>query len=136
MNWPTSVLLGLWLALAKASAAAESLPVSGYFGDRSGVYRNANPPVRWSEETNVLWKVAVPNLGNGGPVAGKEIKLTWSTVNATKVRIEPGIGEVPTQGEHALQLDQPATYTLTAEGPVGPAIRKVTINVKPAPAKQ
>ncbi len=71
---------------------------------------------------------------NGGPVAGKEIKLTWSTVNATKVRIEPGIGDVPPKGEHALRLDQPATYTFTAEGPGGPSVRTITIQPKPATA--
>jgi hypothetical protein len=48
------------------TSAAES--VCGYFGDRSGVYRDANPPTRWAEDTNVLWKTPVPNLGSAAPV--------------------------------------------------------------------
>lgn len=66
----------------------------------------------------------------GGPQAGKEVRLSWQAVNATKVRIEPSIGEVPVKGEHKLTLDQPATYTFTAEGPGGPTVRKVTIRFR------
>jgi hypothetical protein len=70
----------------------------------------------------------------GGPQAGKEVRLTWKALNATRVRIEPGVGDVPGQGEHKFILDQPLTFTFTADGPGGPSVRKVT--VKPPAPKQ
>jgi outer membrane protein assembly factor BamB len=43
----------------------------------TGVAPAANPPVRWSEDTNVLWKVALPGLGHSTPVVwGDRIFLT------------------------------------------------------------
>jgi hypothetical protein len=71
-----------------------------------------------------------PFLWAGGPQTGKEVTLSWQALNATKVRIEPGIGEVPAVGEHKFTLEQPVTFTFTAEGPGGPSVRKVIVKVK------
>jgi outer membrane protein assembly factor BamB len=66
----------------------------------------------------------------GATERGKDITLSWSTINATKVRIEPGIGQVAPSGEHKVRLDQTTTYTFTAEGPGGPTVRKITVTLK------
>jgi hypothetical protein len=63
----------------------------------------------------------------GGPKRGEEIRLEWQALNATKVTIEPGIGPVPVTGEHKLTLNEPAVFTLTAEGPGGPSVRKISV---------
>ena len=34
----------------------------------SGVSRSANPPLEWSEKTNIRWKVEIPGRGSGSPV--------------------------------------------------------------------
>jgi outer membrane protein assembly factor BamB len=67
----------------------------------------------------------------GVPERGKDVKLVWSTVNATKVRIDPGFGEVEKEGEKVFKLQQTQEYTLTAEGPGGPSVRKVTVAIVP-----
>ena len=36
--------------------------------DASGVSRSANPPLQWSEKTNVRWKVEIPGRGSASPV--------------------------------------------------------------------
>jgi outer membrane protein assembly factor BamB len=63
----------------------------------------------------------------GGPKPDKDVTLDWRALNATQVRIEPGIGEVPVVGTRALRLTADTTYTFTAEGPGGPTIRKITV---------
>src|SRR6516225_7454521 len=43
----------------------------------TGVGPNANPPVNWSENKNIRWKVAVPGKGHSTPVIwGDRIFLT------------------------------------------------------------
>jgi outer membrane protein assembly factor BamB len=69
-----------------------------------------------------------PMPWHGGPKRGAEIRLEWQALNATKVTIEPGIGEVPVTGEHKLTLNEPAVFTLTAEGPGGPSVRTVKVS--------
>ena len=44
---------------------------------RTGVAPQANPPVEWSENRNVRWKVKLPGLGHSSPVVwGDSIFLT------------------------------------------------------------
>jgi len=69
------------------------------------------------------------------PEQGQDIKLRWNTVNATKVSIEPGLGEVEKEGERTIQFQHSAEYTFTAEGPGGPSVRKVAIQIKAGSGK-
>lgn len=54
-----------------------------------GIAIYAQPPVNWSETTNIIWKVAVPGMGRSSPVLlGDKIWLTTSTPrNVEKRRI-------------------------------------------------
>src|SRR5262245_55735694 len=36
--------------------------------EANGVARHANPPVEWSEQKNVRWKVEIPGRGSASPV--------------------------------------------------------------------
>ncbi len=36
--------------------------------DRNGIAPQQNPPLKWSEEENIVWKVAVPGRGHGSPI--------------------------------------------------------------------
>ncbi|MBI4474011.1 MAG: OmpA family protein, partial [Acidobacteria bacterium] len=66
---------------------------------------------------------------------GESITLTWSSSNAGTVRIEPGIGEVPTSGNRQASPTSSVTYTATATGPGGNAsdVARITVNVPPPP---
>jgi hypothetical protein len=78
-----------------------------------------------------------PFAWEGGAKPDKDVTLDWDALNATKVRIEPGIGEVPAKGTHVSRLTADTTYTFTAEGPGGPSIRTIAVTFpkpKPPPA--
>ena len=61
--------LVLLLLLASAANADDWTQFRGPRGD--GVVREANPPERWGEESNVIWKVALPGRGWSQPVTAK-----------------------------------------------------------------
>ena len=71
-----------------------------------------------------------PYPWQGGPKRGEDITLEWDTLNATKVTIEPGIGEVEIQGKRQIRTDTTVSYTFTAEGAGGPTVRKIVVTVK------
>jgi hypothetical protein len=58
--------------------------------------------------------------------------LTWATTNATSVVIAPGLGAQPLSGSVMVQPSTTTTYTLTASGPGGTAVRPVTVVVDSA----
>lgn len=68
--WPTALavaLLGGTPALATTDAASAHWPA--WRGPhRTGVAPDANPPVEWSEESNVRWKVDLPGTGTATPI--------------------------------------------------------------------
>jgi hypothetical protein len=62
---------------------------------------------------------------------GQTATLSWGTLNADTVSIEPGIGTVADSGTRSVQPDATTTYTLTATGFDGNAVtRSVTIEVE------
>jgi serine/threonine protein phosphatase PrpC len=63
--------------------------------------------------------------------SGQPIQLEWKAQNADKVRIEPGIGEVPTTGSRTVTPTGSISYVVTATGPGGTASAKVDIVVEP-----
>ena len=50
----------------------------------NGVAPHGNPPVEWSETTNVKWKAAVPGLGNATPVIWDDKIFILTAVQAEK----------------------------------------------------
>jgi formylglycine-generating enzyme required for sulfatase activity len=61
---------------------------------------------------------------------GEETTLTWSVSGATKVTIEPEIGNVKSEGEEVLSPDKTTTYTLTATNEVGSIDKTVKVIVE------
>ena len=52
-------------------------PALGWRNDGTGRTRYVHPPVRWSRDLNVLWKIALPGPGHSSPVAvGNKVLLT------------------------------------------------------------
>ena len=51
--------------------------------------------------------------------SGQSVYLRWTSVHATDVDIEPGVGKVALSGATSVSPREPTTYTLTAIGPGG-----------------
>jgi len=51
--------------------------------------------------------------------SGRSVTLTWTSLNATDVDIEPGVGKVALAGSTNVSPRESTTYTLTAIGPGG-----------------
>ncbi|HET7706780.1 MAG TPA: hypothetical protein VFM36_11885 [Thermoanaerobaculia bacterium] len=64
---------------------------------------------------------------SAGP--GQAVTLRWSTVNATSVSIDNGVGPQPPSGSVAVRPALTTTYTLTATGSGGSATATVTVTI-------
>lgn len=65
------VLVAAWLAGAVSSATASDWPrFRGPNG--TGVSPDSDAPIEFGEEKNLLWKVAIPGLGNSSPIVSKQ----------------------------------------------------------------
>jgi peptidoglycan-associated lipoprotein len=67
---------------------------------------------------------------------GASTTLEWTARNSNAVRIEPGIGDVPTSGTRSVSPTASVTYTATASGPGGTSTDtvRVTVNAAAPPA--
>ena len=62
-----NVMWFVWAAVGCTSLAAAETSV-GWRGDGTGVYPDAQPPVKWSATENVLWKTPLPGKSNASPI--------------------------------------------------------------------
>ncbi len=102
---PCAVIIGILSAVAcadeKTQQRADNWPQ--WRGPlQTGVAPSGNPPLKWSEEENVAWKVELPGLGNASPIVwgdqifiltaidtGKKGKLTAKPASAQVERDRP-----------------------------------------------
>ncbi|MCX6347916.1 MAG: PQQ-binding-like beta-propeller repeat protein, partial [Candidatus Aureabacteria bacterium] len=76
------MLGAVWGAgMAFGAGAAPAAGVASDYNDQwpawrgpeaNGVARNADPPVKWDEKTNVKWKVEIPGSGHASPIVWKD----------------------------------------------------------------
>ena len=61
-------------AITAKAPAQPSGRVIGFWGDRSGIYPESNPPVFWDYDTgrNILWHAPTPTFGYGAPTLLKD----------------------------------------------------------------
>ena len=57
-------IIGFTWAFTPSSTAG----TVGWRGNGSGSFPDAEPPTNWGSESNVLWKTALPEWGNAGPI--------------------------------------------------------------------
>jgi len=62
-----NVMWIVWVAVGCTGLAAAETSV-GWRGNGTGVYPDANPPVKWSATENVLWKTPLPGKSNASPI--------------------------------------------------------------------
>jgi hypothetical protein len=67
--------------------------------------------------------------------AGQQVTLTWSSMNATSITLEPLVGHVAAQGSATVRPSQSTTYTITATGPGGSVHARTQVTIIPAPAQ-
>ncbi len=89
MNWQSfsrfsaAVLAagGLWLPVAVAGNAEPAMAWPQWRGpEANGFSANARPPMEWSEQRNVRWKVALPGSGHSSPIVlGDLVIVTGAT---------------------------------------------------------
>ncbi|HXW15759.1 MAG TPA: PEGA domain-containing protein, partial [Terriglobia bacterium] len=65
--------------------------------------------------------------------AGQSVYLRWTSVNATDVDIEPGVGKVALAGATSVSPRESTTYTLTAIGPGGIKTATTSVGVAAPP---
>ncbi len=69
----------------------------------NGVAPDADPPVRWSEDENVRWKVALPGKGHSSPVVwGDRVFLTTAIPHGEER--EPPVGRRPGGHDNTLKV--------------------------------
>ena len=65
---------------------------------------------------------------------GESVTLTWSSTNATELKLEPGLGTVAPEGSTKASPSESTTYTITATGPGGSADASASVTVvQPSP---
>ena len=80
--------------------------------ENNGVSRTADPPVEWSEEKNVAWKIEIGGHGTSSPIVwGNKVFLT-TAVNTEKV--DPSLPKPEDQPERVFGIKHPNTsYQMT-----------------------
>lgn len=73
-------LVSCLVALAPVAAHADDWP-SFRGPDHTGVAQSSSPPIEWSEEKNVAWKVPLEGLGHASPVV-RDDRIFLVTVEA------------------------------------------------------
>jgi len=66
---------------------------------------------------------------------GETVTLSWSSTNATRLNLSPGVGEVAPEGSTRVTPDSTTTYTIAATGPGGTAeaTARITVATPPPP---
>jgi len=57
----------VWVAVGCTGLAAAETSV-GWRGNGTGVYPDAQPPVKWSAMENIIWKTPLPGKSNASPI--------------------------------------------------------------------
>ncbi len=76
--------------------------------EANGVSRAANPPVEWSEDKNVRWKVAIDGQGNASPIIWGDKVFLLAAINTG--RIDPSRSKPEDQPERVFGITYPNTF--------------------------
>ena len=75
--------------------------------EANGLSRTANPPLQWSEESNVKWKVAIEGQGNASPIIWGDKVFILSAINTG--RVDPKLPKPEDQPERVFGIKYPNT---------------------------
>lgn len=122
---PIAALITIFTAaLASALGSADSAPTSSLVGSwpqwrgplGTGEAPQGKPPVEWSEQKNVRWKVDVPGRGQSSPIVWNDLVIVTTAVpkgsgTAPAPKPEEGGGGPP-----VLKPDAPQEFVVMALG--------------------
>ncbi len=74
----------------------------------TGVSRTANPPLEWSEERNIKWKVAVEGQGNATPIVWDDKVFVLTAINTG--RIDSALPKPEDQPDRVFGIKHPNTF--------------------------
>jgi outer membrane protein assembly factor BamB len=75
--------------------------------DANGVSRSATPPVSWSEEKNIQWKVAIEGKGSSTPIIWEDKVFVLTAINTGEV--DPSLPKPEDQPERVFGIKHPNT---------------------------
>lgn len=76
--------------------------------DASGVAIDAEPPVEWSEETGIQWKVDIEGLGNSTPIIWGDRVFVLTAIDTG--RVQPGLTPPSEQPKRKFGITYPNTF--------------------------
>lgn len=76
--------------------------------EANGVSRTAKPPISWSEEKNIKWKVAIDGQGNATPIVWKKKVFLLSAINTG--RVDPSKPKPDDQPKRVFGIKHPNTF--------------------------
>jgi len=91
--WAWLVCLGVAAAAFSSGAAAENWP-QWRGPEHNGSSTTADPPVNWSEESNIRWKIELPGRGSSTPIIWGD-RLFVLSARATDRPAEPADADPP-----------------------------------------
>lgn len=95
MHVLTAISIAAVLLLATATVANEPVAWPQWRGpDGTGVARDSNPPVHWSENDNIRWKINLPGLGHSSPIVVKD-KIFLTTAIPVGEKLAPRYSRAP-----------------------------------------
>ena len=111
MKWIAGIVIGgvavgLWLGVKEAPAGNQAYWHQWRGPEATGVSPNGDPPVEWSEDRNIRWKVAIPGKGHASPIVWDQ-----SVFVATAI---PTDRENPVEGDGQAKPSQVVKFDLLA----------------------
>jgi len=76
--------------------------------EANGVSRTAKPPVEWSEDRNIKWKVAIEGQGNASPIVWGEKVFVLTAINTG--RVDPSLPKPEDQPKRVFGIKHPNTF--------------------------
>ena len=76
--------------------------------EANGVSRAAKPPVKWSEDKNVRWKVAINGKGNASPIVWGDKLFLLTAINTG--RVDPSRPKPEDQPKRVFGIKHPNTF--------------------------
>ncbi|MFG0336284.1 MAG: PQQ-binding-like beta-propeller repeat protein [Maioricimonas sp. JB049] len=76
--------------------------------EANGISRTATPPVRWSEQQNVQWKVAIDGAGTSTPIVWEDRVFLLTAINTR--RVDPTLPKPEDQPDRVFGIKYPNTF--------------------------
>lgn len=65
--------------------------------EANGFTRHGNPPIEWSETSNVKWKIEIPGKGHASPIVWEDMVFVLTSIETDERVVETGAVEEPAE---------------------------------------